>query len=54
MFMQTTQYERIKLVALERLARRGVVVFTGHQYVLAPEANCAAYAIQTAWRNRHK
>ena len=49
--MQTTQYDRIALVALERLAHRGVVVFTGRQYVLAEEGHSAAYVIQTAWRN---
>ena len=49
--MHTTQYDRIALVALQQLADRGVVVFTGRQYVLAPEANCAAYVIQTAWRH---
>lgn len=44
--------QRLVHVALQRLAQRGVVVFTGRQYVLAPEAHCAAFAIQNAWRGR--
>lgn len=51
--MRVTAYEQhVAHVALQRLAQRGVVVFTGFQYVLAPEAHCAAYAIQNAWRMR--
>ena len=51
--MCVTAYEQhVAHVALQRLAQRGVVVFTGFQYVLAPEAHCAAYAIQNAWRMR--